>query len=497
MEKLKEKSFLLKLIGGCAGFLAILILMSLTPLTGDDWFFLNRHTTELSGLAATISEQWHNLNGRVLGNICAILFSGLDFAREFVKAAVVFLTILFLNRLIFPKHPQSLWTGLLIGAAVYMMPREMYRQTYNWMAGFFNYVPVMLFVLLYLWLIRDFLAGDAVKSTPFSVLSAAVLGVCSQLFAENLTIFVTVMSISMVVWYWVSRKKLSLTMTAYAACSIIGALIMFLSPVYSRISADEDGYRTMNLGVWGLLEMFAQNYETVIWYAFRAYLPILVLAAALCCVLLSRNRRMHPAVRYLLMGCACLGPVYGFMTNEVLAKPRNNIFKPAIWLDLAVWVLFGVSILLTLLTSMESVCRRRLGLVFLWGIPLSAGPLLFVQPIGPRCFYLTYICLLGVLFVLFAETVNWEALDKAKVGLLRFAALFLAGAGFLFYFQVSFANHETFAARTESAREQVTSGDTVIILPQYPYPEFVHDTDPQKMEYIYRDTYGSLTFLEQ
>ena len=197
------------------------------------------------------------------------------------------------------------------------------------------------------------------------------------------------------------------------------------------------------------------------------------------------------------MGCACLGPVYGFMTNEVLAKPRNNIFKSAIWLDLAVWVLFGVSILLTLLTSMESVCRRRLGLVFLWGIPLSAGPLLFVQPIGPRCFYLTYICLLGVLFVLFAETVNWEALDKAKVGLLRFAALFLAGAGFLFYFQVSFANHETFAARTESAREQVTSGDTVIILPQYPYPEFVHDTDPQKMEYIYRDTYGSLTFLEQ
>ena len=37
----------------------------------------------------------------------------------------------------------------------------------------------------------------------------------------------------------------------------------------------------------------------------------------------------------------------------------------------------------------------------------------------------------------------------------------------------------------------------MIILPQYPYPEFVHDTDPQKMEYIYRDTYGSLTFLEQ
>ena len=102
-----------------------------------------------------------------------------------------------------------------------------------------------------------------------------------------------------------------------------------------------------------------------------------------------------------------------------------------------------------------------------------------------------------MLFILFAETVNWESLDRAKGGLLRFASLFLAGAGLLFYFQVSFANHETFVDRRDTAEEQVTAGNTVITLPKYPYPEFVHDTDPQKMEYIYRDTYGSLTFLEQ
>lgn len=496
MEKVSDKSLLLQLIGGCIGFLAIFALMAMTPLTGDDWCFLSLHTADLGELAARSAEQWHNLNGRVLGNLCAILFSGLDFFRELVKAAIVFLTILMMNKLVFYRLGSSLWTGLLIGAAIYAMPKEMYRQTYNWMAGFFNYVPVMLLVLLYLWIIRGFLEGGAVPNTVLSVPGALILGICSQLFVENLTIYLAVASISLVLWYFFSRRKLNLTMAAYAAGCIVGALIMFQSPVYGKVAAEEDGYRTMNTGFWGMMEMFAENYETVIQYTFREYLPLWALAAIFACILLSKARRMHPALRYLLMGILCAGPVYGWMTEEVLAKPRNNIWESAIWLDLFMWVLFGLALLLTLLTAINNLFRKRLGLIFLWSIPLSSGPLLVVQPIGPRCFYLTYLCLIGTLFVLFAEVVDWENLDRAKEGLLRFAALFLAGAGLLFYFQISYANHETYAFRVESARQQVLSGSTEVILPKYPYPDFVHDTDPQKMEYIYRE-YGAITFLEQ
>lgn len=496
MEKTSDRSFLLQLIGGCIGFLAIFALMSLTPLTGDDWCFLSLHTAKLGELAARASEQWHNLNGRVLGNLCAILFSGLDFFRELVKAAILFLTILLLNKLIFYRLGSSIWTGLLIGAAIYLMPKEMYRQTLNWMAGFFNYVPVMLLLLLYLWIIRGFLDGGAVSNTAFSIPGALILGICSQLFVENLTIYMLILSISLLLWYFFSRRKLNLTMAAHTVGCVVGTFIMFRSPVYGKVAADQDGYRTMNTGFWGMMEIFAENYETVIQYTFRKYLPLLALAAILGCFLLSKARRMHPVIRYLLMGLLCSGPVYGWMTEEVLAKPRNNIEESAIWLDLLMWVLFGAALLLTLLTVVHDIFRRRLGLIFLWSIPLSAGPLLVVQPIGPRCFYLTYLSLLGVLFILFAETINGENMDRAKDGLLRFAALFLAGAGFVFYFQISFANHETYRFRVESARQQVLAGNTEVILPKYPYADFIHDTDPQKLEYIYRD-YGAITFLEQ
>ena len=495
MEKIRKKRSL-NWLGGAACFAAILWLMLLTPLTGDDWCFLSLHTTNPGALAARIAEQWHNLNGRVIGNICAILFSGLDFPRELCKAAVVFFTVLLMNRLIFRRLPApagQVWTGLLIGAAVYMMPKEMYRQTFNWMAGFFNYVPVMLLILLYLWLIRGFLEGGSIPNTPFSVLGAAVLGVCSQLFVENLTIYAVILSFAVLVWYWFSRRKLNLTLAVYAAGAVCGALIMFRSPVYGRISADEDGYRTMNLGLTGMLRIMGENYETVIQYTFRSCLPQLAVMAALACVLLARNRRMHPWARYLLMGAVCAGPVYGWATEEVLAQPRNSAWDSALWLDLAVWVLFGAALLLTLLTSVQDLYRRRLGLVLLWSVPLSAGPLLFVQPIGPRCFYLTYLCEIGVLFLLLAEAVNWEETDRAKTGLIRFAGVFLAGAGLLFYLQISLPNHETYQTRVESAREQVQAGKTEVVLPVYPYPDFVHDTDPQKMDYIYR----GITFREE
>ena len=74
-----------------------------------------------------------------------------------------------------------------------------------------------------------------------------------------------------------------------------------------------------------------------------------------------------------------------------------------------------------------------------------------------------------------------------------FAGVFLAGARLLFYLQISLPNHETYQTRVESAREQVQAGKTEVVLPVYPYPDFVHDTDPQKMDYIYR----GITFREE
>ncbi|MGI5893597.1 MAG: DUF6056 family protein [Candidatus Merdivicinus sp.] len=482
-------------------FAGIFIIMLMSPLNGDDWYFLNLHTLNPSELWEQVTIQWTTLNGRVLGNISAILFSGLPLIRELTKTVFVFLTIWVMNRLIFTEVNSKIcpvWvSACLTTALIYLMPRELFRQTYNWMSGFFNYVPGSLLVFLYFWLIRDFWAGKSLSNRWRTAFLAALLGFCTQLFMENLTIYMVCISIVLTVWYGIQQKKINAIMLCHLLGSIGGAALMFLSPAYRRVSAGEDSYRTMNLTLQGLLEMMEENYINVTWYTFRGYLLILTLLVLLVLILLVRIPIFHSAwMRYLWMGILTAVPVYAWLTRRVFHIVLTDITSLIFWVDASVWIVFWGFMFVVFQRIFSSPARRRFAVVIWLGIPFVSGPLFFVQPIGPRCFYFTYLLLTATILLLLAELLSVISYSEAVRVFLRFVSVFAVLALFVVYFRISSNNFATYQKRVSIVEESVKAGETVIILPKFPQPEFIHETDPQKMSYIYRD-YGQITILEK
>ena len=479
---------------------AIFLIMLMTPLCGDDWYFLTLHTLNPGELIERVGIQWNTINGRVLGNIGAVIFSGLPVLREAFKAAVVSGTILILRRLIFSEvKPVTCpnWCQLLLTASlIYLMPRELFRQTYNWMSGFLNYVPGTLLVLGYFFLIRAHLEGGTIPSRWYFLPLVFICGFCTQLFSENLTIYTLCVSAGLVVWYFVEHRKCSAMMLAHLLGSIGGAAVMFFSPVYRRVSGGEDAYRTMKLSLKGLLEILEQNYSEVVWNTFRGYLPVLFLFMVCALILLARKEGLRSPVRFVWMAAVSVGSVYGWLSQDIFHIRPDRLDFLIFWLDAGCWLIFWVAAGMVFRFAAGSRFRRRLGLLLWLGLPFLVGPMFFVQPLGPRCFYFAYIILVAAALLLFAEAVSGTNFSKPRQRLFRFGVVSLAAVVFAVYFYISLDNFIVYRQRLSIAEQSVKAGQTEIVLPKFPKPEYIHETDPSKMAYYYED-YGELTFVEK
>jgi|GEM_PF-4255095 len=119
--------------------------------------------------------------------------------------------------------------------------------------------------------------------------------------------------------------------------------------------------------------------------------------------------------------------------------------------------------------------KKRQKLLFILGsIALISAPLFFVRPVGPRCFFLTFI-----LFILFTHSIFVElSMPKAYSRNINFIiksstlgyAIFLA----VIYIQIGLANHN----RINSIYEQLESNPKKITITHLPHEEYLWKSTP-------------------
>lgn len=78
-------------------------------------------------------------------------------------------------------------------------PSSLYREVYSWTPGYMNYLmPVLLiFTILYI-LQKNLISNKDVKNKY--IFFVIILGVCSQLFMEHITIYMTIMSLILLLY---------------------------------------------------------------------------------------------------------------------------------------------------------------------------------------------------------------------------------------------------------------------------------------------------------
>lgn len=163
----------------------------------------------------------------------------------------------------------------------------------------------------------------------------------------------------------------------------------------------------------------------------------------------------------------------------------NLLNSPLI--SIGICLIYAVSLLIIGVLSVEK--ERRLWMV-LPGlcIPIMVAPLLFVTPIGPRCFYGSYLMMMLYACRLFNEILIKPSQKEHVVSksLLKNSLVAFCLACFAVFFSIFLPIHKLDNARNQYAQAQVKDGETTIIFTAFPDTTFLWCAEPQTDPWITR-----------
>lgn len=470
-----------------AGILLVLLALAYQfPVVGDDWYTTRVHIGSLKELIENGAKHWNNVNGRWLGHIAVILSMSSKVLCSIIRAFIIWMIML----LAYKNSGLKCKVGyLLVFLCILAVPKEIFSETYSWAAGFFNYVPPVLLILLYLFLIRNEWKQNTGRFGIFKGICAFLIGMCSQLFVENITIYVLLLSIVVSAFYIKKYKKVSFIAFGHTLGAITGTFLMFLSPVYRTVAEGTDTYRTAPQGLGGLLQTVRGNWTEVSRYTVRGNILLLFIVAVVCAYLLYRGSEQSRKINVLRMidSCILVGTTAYFLSSMFLGwDEKIEAYTAFFVLDVFILLLYVVSVFITILFFVKDREKKAGCLFYLVSAFIQVSPLLAVTPIGPRCFYGSYIfTVVGFLHIIayMIEQEGWN-IDRA------FAPFCILAFCVSFYYLYIFSNiSDVEQERNAYIIEQMKKGETFIALPEFPYNDYLHDEHTWKigLNYYYKE----------
>ncbi|MCI9352587.1 MAG: hypothetical protein HFF58_04960 [Lawsonibacter sp.] len=453
-------------------FLVLFLLSGLYPVTGDDWYreALGASLQSPWDLFQEVAGRWAATNSRILGNLLAYSAGSRPLLRQLYQAALTLGLIALLARV----TGIGGWGGLLLWTAgVLSLPRDIFAQTHAWAAGFFNFVPPVVVVLACLVLVQPVLDGGKLEETPQRWAGLFLLGFAHQLFVEHSTLYALCAALVLLVWYRLERNRWSPSLLLLLLGCVLGAALLFSSPSYRMVSGDGSYYQSgLSGGLAGLIATARVNLPTVARYLILDCPVLYISLTALASVLGTRFRGWPHRLLDIGLFLSLLWMVCG----------------PHPFAAACVWALLLVLALALWLPDRVSRART---LFFLLSAGVAAGPLLFVNPIGPRCLFFPYILLLAAAGCIL-RCLEPGRMSSLFTGLVPAAlAAAVLGACFSIYLPI----HRLELRRTGILEEALASGAAEAVLPPYGQDGgWLWDGDNSEKigQVYYRETPGDL-----
>ena len=457
-----ENSNIGRWFGLAALLAALLALCWLFPVIGDDWFReeMGRTLTGPLDLLRTVLAGWQTYNGRIFGNILAYCAGDHKLLRELLRAGFTFGTIYFAAR---NSGMKSLWGVLLMAAVLLALPQEMFAQIYPWAAGFFNYVPPVALLFAAFWLLRAVFAGKPVPKEGSRCIAVFLLGFCSQFFIENYTVYGVWAGIVLLAWSWIEQKRCSPAVLSFCLGTVLGAVLLFLSPSYGLIWESGGAYETgLGQGSAGLWTIVQENQPVVLEFLI-AGCPVLFLSLSVLGLLWFLRSRRRAADRF-LVAVLLLGCLY-FVAQDKTRSSAGVVVPWGLALGAGCWRWLPRG-------------EKRNRAVFFWASSaVAAFPLLVVSPIGPRCLYLSYVCLAVTAGCL----LRGLPLERLPVWAGKGVPLALAAGVLAFYVALFWPIHKVEGIRNEAVERAMAQQSREVILPAYPNGGYLWEGDTQKI----------------
>ncbi len=453
-------------------YLVLLVLCSQLVNTHDDYYIPETGLGFVGSLqyAATMG------NGRYLGNFFGNYLSQREGLNTFFRATVLFGIIYFVWALFGKGKSRT----LALAALLFVFPGiGIFSQAYGWSHGFHNYAAPILLILAGLYLAK--------KESGPGIRAALLLLGCGQcLFSENTSVICLL--IACLLLYFAMRRGQGSAANCLALLIgvLLGLFFCFLMPRITGVAQNMDWYRGVTVA--GTVDDFGGADTSS-------------LRSSISLIILKLVSIVETVMEWKLYWCG-VGLVLLLLQRERRAKGQGIVLAAAaavycllLWLtarkgDMVRFYsyvfLLTAALFLALLCVL--VCRLSDGKRFFWAaaflIAASLGELLFVAPIGQRCFYLPY-AIAGCL-----QVSLWGELSLSPPRLSRAVdwGAWLAAAVLSLALIVIFRDvHAAYVRRTEWIEQQISQGKTEIEILELPHERFIYKANKSTM---YHYTYG-------
>lgn len=457
-------------------FVVLCALCFLYPYTGDDWAWGSSIGIE------RLNTWFDNYSGRYFGNLIVLALTRSNILKTIVMSACITLIVWMIT-----KTNEGKWQmATLVTILIFTAPKAVIRQSIVWTAGFSNYTTSIVLILLYGLFVRNLFIEDGKKHSNVWAIPMLILGFLTTLIVEHVTILAVIMAVYIIAFNFIKNRKIELSHVAYFVGTIAGTATMFSNSVYSSIGSGSDGYRTVGASEGGTVERIITNYFDVIGkeMLFDNIVLCVVMAIVVLIAFIQHHDKLESNMAK-IVSCISLTLVMGTLVYGIVTRVDTEWiynWKYGKYLDGVFNVIFWISLFVLVLSLFkDKYVKYRLSFI-LGCIACVSGPLLMVTPIGPRCFFATFV--LTIWFI--AEVCNLVNINEDIYGILtkmEIAALVIVmGMQFAVYAPVYKADR----ARLDKVRKAESEGKSEVTIQRLPYEGYIHAPSPSEEIWEYR-----------
>lgn len=391
MSKTEKRCFLFYMLF----FLLFSLVMYFCPHTVDDAYYdyLNlSNPYKMLHFAAGYG------NGRVLGNLLAVILCKSQLLSAVVRGGTVSTLIYFVVRLIddSKKHAEILMASVAL--LIVGMGGLIFGEVFAWLSAFSNYIPPILLTLVCLCLIKERPDVSSIKDinsrSLLTVTELLLFGGCAQLFTENSTLNAVVLSVVILLYCLVKEKGKILYSFAYMCSAGVGTLVMLFARKFIH---DKDGiYSTVDYSskIASISDMLSNMNDVygkfVVWLP-RFFLLYLMLSIAFL-IIIHKNKKLLPrSKKAFLTFSLCAYPGYSVLSCVIANGNFANDKMHSLY-TLITTLLFLIYIVALLMCSSLLDKNKKTAFCFLVIFALFAsGYFLVLYPVNPRCIFYSYI----------------------------------------------------------------------------------------------------------
>lgn len=402
-------------------------------------------------------------NGRVLGNISAILMAHSRVICILAKAFLLASSVVMIPAIL---NIHSVCGYLVTFVLFVMIDPSVFGEVYVWTSGFSNYFPPIWMTLV---IVSALKAYPSVRSRTVRLLICAgifLLGTAGQLFIEHSSGVNLLLALCFTVICLRKDKKNAAPCAVWLTAAIAGLAVMLLVPRIFYIQGNHtETYRSVHLG--GIAELIyscAKNVVQLCGHYFGVCL-LPVCFGAVSTVFLTRERRSEKANK-VLFSLSAISVLYLLVSLFLTAADylgKSALIQHSVdcvftVLPLGVWIAAAF--------GLEPELRKKMLFCLAFAL-ISIAPLLVVTPIPTRVIYQSYVFILLAALLCFAEIQG--RLGEKALGYVQSTAGAVCVLMVLVIGSVFLSVHNMAEIRDRHIRQEIANGATEIVIFQLPY----------------------------